>query len=509
MRIIRNIMTISGFTFISRIFGLVRESMISHLLGASLVTDAFFVAFKFPNFFRRIFAEGAFNAAFVPLFSRKLVSDGRDGAKELAEQVFSVMLVFLTLFVALVVIFTPSIIHILAPGFSTTPERLELAITFTRITFPYILFISLAAHLSGVLNSFDRFAAAAGVPILLNIVMISALLICPYTGITFGEGLSIAVALAGIIQLSWLYIACWRMDFRIHIRQPRLTPEVKELLKLMVPGAIGAGVMNINLFIDTIIASYLPEKSVSYIFYADRLNQLPLSILGIAIGTALLPMLSRQLKAGEYDKALSNKRLATEVALQLTLPSAVGLAILSYPIIHLIYGLSETDTQATAMALAAFSIGIPAYVLNKVLITGFFARQDTKTPVKIAVGCIILNLALNLIFIQYFAHVGLALSTSVSAWANAMTLYLILKKRGWFSLDISFYKNISVVSMIAAFMGLTLWAIDGTFDVANMSFLQQLAYVMGQVLCGASVYFILGIMTRQISLARLRSLISR
>ena len=509
MRIIRNIVTISGFTFISRIFGLIRESMISHLLGASIVTDAFFVAFKFPNFFRRIFAEGAFNAAFVPLFSRKLVSDGREGAKELAEQVFSVMIVFLMIFVALVVIFTPSIIHILAPGFATTPERMELAITFTRITFPYILFISLAAHLSGVLNSFDRFAAAAGIPILLNIVMISALLICPYTGITFGEGLSIAVALAGIIQLSWLYIACWRMDFRIRFRRPRITPELKELLRLMLPGAIGAGVMNINIFIDTIIASYLPEKSVSYIFYADRLNQLPLSILGIAIGTALLPMLSRQIKAGEHDKALSNKRLATEVALQLTLPSAVGLAILSYPIIHLIYGLSETDTQATAMALSAFAIGIPAYVLNKVLITGFFARQDTKTPVKIAISCIVLNLALNLIFIQHLAHVGLALSTSLSAWANTVILYIILKKRNWFSLDTSFYKNISVIALIAVVMGVTLRAIDGNFDIANMSFLQQLGYVIGQVLSGASIYFILALVTHQISFSRLRSLFAR
>ena len=509
MRIVRNILTVSGFTFISRIFGLVRESMISHLLGASIVTDAFFVAFKFPNFFRRIFAEGAFNAAFVPLFSRKLVADGKEGAQELAEQIFSVMLAFLTVFVAVVVIFTPSIIHILAPGFATTPERMELAITFTRITFPYILFISLAAHLSGVLNSFDRFAAAAGVPILLNIVMISALLISPYTDITFGEGLSIAVALAGVIQLGWLYFACWRMDFRIRLRAPKLTPEVKELLKLMLPGAIGAGVMNINLFIDTIIASFLPEKSVSYIFYADRLNQLPLSILGIAIGTALLPMLSRQLKAGDYKKALSNKRLTTEIALQLTLPSAVGLAVLSYPIIHLIYGLVDVDTQATAAALSAFAIGIPAYVLNKVFITGFFARQDTKTPVKIAVGCILLNLSLNLIFVQYFAHVGLALSTSISAWANTITLYAILKKRDWFRLDIGFHKNMSIISLIAAFMGASLWAIAQSFDVSQMSFMQNLGYVMGQILCGAATYFILGVTTRQISISRFKSLITK
>ncbi|MBW8309275.1 MAG: murein biosynthesis integral membrane protein MurJ [Candidatus Paracaedibacteraceae bacterium] len=509
MRILRHIITISGFTVMSRIFGLVREIMIARFLGASLVTDAFFVAFKFPNLFRRIFAEGAFNAAFVPLFSRKLVSEGREPAKALAEVIFSAMLAFLTIFVLLVVIFTPTIIHILAPGFATTPERLELAITFTRITFPYILFISLAAHLSGVLNSFDRFAAAAGVPILLNIVMISSLLICPYIDLSYGVGLSIAVTVAGMVQLLWLYMACWRMDFRIRLRWPRLTPDVKELLRLMVPGAIGAGVMNINLFIDTILASFLPEKSVSYIFYADRLNQLPLSIFGIGIGTALLPLLSRQLKAGEYEKALQNKLLVTDVALQLTVPAAVGLALLSYPLIHLIYGMSIGDTQATANALAAFAIGIPAYVLNKVFVTGFFARQDTKTPVKIAIGCIFLNLLLNLILMRYLGHVALALSTSLSAWVHTVALYGVLKKRGWFALSYDIKMASIKIIFISILMGTILWQLESHYDPCCMTKWQEIGYVVSQLSVGMIAYILLGIALKVIDISRFKTVLGR
>lgn len=323
MRIIRNVLTVGGFTALSRLFGLVREMLIAHFMGASIVTDAFFVAFKFPNFFRRIFGEGAFNAAFVPLFSQKLVAEGREQACDFAQRVFSVMMIFLTVFVIVVITFTPTIIHIMAPGFTTTPERLELAITFTRITFPYILFISLAAHLSGVLNSLDRFAAAAGVPIIMNILMIAALLLAPTFDLSYGVALCWSVTIAGVVQLAWLYGICWRAGIRILPCRPQLTPDIKRLLKLMIPGAIGAGVMNINFFIETIIASFLPEKSISYIMFADRLNQLPLAIFGIAIGTALLPMLSRQLKAGEFDKAYNNKLLATEFALQLTIPAAV------------------------------------------------------------------------------------------------------------------------------------------------------------------------------------------
>ncbi|WP_010299276.1 murein biosynthesis integral membrane protein MurJ [Candidatus Odyssella thessalonicensis] len=505
MRIVRHILTISGFTFLSRIFGLIREIMLSHILGASLITDAFFVAFKFPNFFRRIFAEGAFNAAFVPMFSRKVVSEGQAEAKVFAEQVFSLMLTFLTIFVILVVTFTPTIIHILAPGFATTPQRLELAIHFTRITFPYILFISLAAHLSGILNSFDRFAAAAGVPILLNIIMIAALVICPVFELPVGTGLSIAVAIAGVVQLAWLYWACMAMDFRIRIRKPQLTPAIKELLRLMLPGAIGAGAMNINLFLDTVLASFLPEKSVSYIFYADRLNQLPLSILGIAIGTALLPLLSRQLKAGEYEQASRNKLLATEVALQLTIPAAAGLFILSYPLINLIYGMPKADSQATAAALAAFSIGIPAYVLNKVFVTSFFARQDTATPVKIAVGCIIFNFLLNLALMRLLGHVALALSTSLAAWVNVAALYYFLRKRQWFIIPIEMIIKCLKISLVTLVMAALLWALGQDYDPQQLSIGQELVSVLGRVMIGLFAYLSLGVILKVIDFTKIRA----
>jgi putative peptidoglycan lipid II flippase len=489
MRMMRAILTVGSFTAISRVFGLIRESLISHLLGASLVTDAFFIAFKFPNLFRRIFAEGAFNAAFVPLFSKQLVSHGPKEARQTAERVFAVMVVVLTIFVVGVVLLTPWIIHIIAPGFATTPERMDLAITFTRITFPYILFISLAAHLSGVLNSLDRFAAAAGVPILLNVVMITSLLLAPELGFSYGTSLSWAVFLAGILQFGWLYISCWRIGFPIHLRWPHMTPEVKNLIKLMIPGVIGAGVMNVNVFIDMILASYLPEKSVSFLYYADRLNQLPLSIFGIAIGTALLPSLSRQLRAGETSKAERSKTLATEFALQVTLPAALGLILLADPIIDLIYGLPPLESRATAQALAAFALGIPAYVLNKVFTTSFFARQDTKTPVKIASCCIAINLVLNLWLMQWMAHVGLALATSIAAWLNTLLLYLILHRRQWFTFPWSLVKLTSKVMICCLVMAVGLIQFNVSTLVSDTLLLRVgLAICIGMGLYGISAY---------------------
>jgi len=283
MRLIRAIATVGGYTGVSRIFGLVRESLMSHILGASPLTDAFLVAFKFPNFFRRFFAEGAFNASFVPQFSGQLASEGIESARLLAERVMAVLVTTLLIFVIVIVIVTPWVMGVIAPGFSTTPERLEMAITFTRITFPYILFISIAALLSGVLNSLDRFAAAAAAPIILNIVMIGAMLLFSYADLATGKALSWAVFLAGVLQLGWLYWACWRTGLRLKLRVPHLTPEVRKVIRLMIPGAIGAGVMNINLLLDMMFASLLPSGSISFLHYADRLNQLPLSLFGIAM----------------------------------------------------------------------------------------------------------------------------------------------------------------------------------------------------------------------------------
>jgi putative peptidoglycan lipid II flippase len=510
MRLIRAIATVGGYTGVSRVFGLVRESLMSHIIGASAITDAFLVAFKFPNFFRRFFAEGAFNASFVPQFSGQLAGEGVESAKLLAERVLAVLATTLLIFVILIVIATPWVMGVIAPGFSATPERLEMAITFTRITFPYIFFISIAALLSGVLNSLDRFAAAAAAPIILNIIMIGALLIYSYADLATGKALSWAVFLAGILQLGWLYWACWRIGFRLKIRLPRLTPEVRKVMRLMIPGAIGAGVMNINILLDMVFASLLPAGSISFLHYADRLNQLPLSLFGVAMGTALLPSLSRQIRLGEDDKARATQGLAVELSLQLTIPAALGLVLLSYPIIDLLYGLQGSEVMATSSALAAFATGIPAYVLSKVFVTGFFARQDTKTPVKIAIISIACNLILNIILMGPFSHVGLAMATSIAAWVNAGLLLIILKKRGWFFLTRQVQITGVKVLVSAAAMGVGLiLARDQWLATLPDTLLLQIVSVLGIIICGMIVFGGVGQLTGAFNLTHVRQALRR
>jgi len=505
MRIIRAMATVGSFTGISRIFGLMRESLMSHIIGASAITDAFLVAFKFPNFFRRFFAEGAFNASFVPQFSGRLASEGKASAQLLAERVMAVLGTTLILFVIFIVTTTPYVIEVIAPGFSTTPERLEMAVTFTRITFPYILFISLAALLSGVLNSIDRFAAAAAAPIILNVVMIGAMILVAYADLAAGKALSWAVLISGVLQLSWLYWVCWHAGFRLKIRLPRLTPEVRKVIRLMIPGAIGAGVMNINLLLDMVFASLLPSGSISFLHYADRLNQLPLSLFGIAMGTALLPSLSRQIRLGEENKAQLSQSLAVEVSLQLTIPAALGLVLLSYPIIELLYGLQEGEVTATAAALSAFATGIPAYVLSKVFATGFFARQDTKTPVKIAIICIVCNLILNIILMKPFSHVGLAMATSIAAWVNAALLLIVLQRRRWFLFNRQVKTTASKVLISAAAMGAGLIiARDYWLTTLPETLFMQIISVLGLIVCGMIIFGSMGQLTGAFNLTQLR-----
>lgn len=510
MKIIRAMATVGGFTGISRIFGLVRESLLSHIIGASPITDAFLVAFKFPNFFRRIFAEGAFNASFIPQFSGQLASEGPESAKLLAERVMAVLGTTLILFVIFIVIATPWVMGVIAPGFSATPERLHMAITFTRITFPYILFISLAALLSGVLNSLDRFAAAAAAPIILNIVMIAAMLTFSYADLATGKALSWAVFLSGVLQLAWLYLTCWRAGFRLKIRLPRLTPEVRKVIRLMVPGAIGAGAMNINLLLDMVFASLLPSGSISFLHYADRLNQLPLSLFGIAMGTALLPSLSRQIRLGEEGKARASQGLAVEVSLQLTIPAALGLMLLSYPIIDLLYGLKGEQITATAAALSAFATGIPAYVLSKVFVAGFFARQDTKTPVKIAIISIICNLILNIILMGPFSHVGLAMATSIAAWVNAGLLLIALHRRNWFSLTRQIQiTGIKVLISATAMGGGLILARDQWLSTLPNTLLFQIMAVFGIIFCGMVIFGGMGQLTGAFNLTHIRQALRR
>ncbi len=487
MRLEKSLITVGGLTSISRLFGLLREMLMSHFLGASVIADAFIVAFKFPNFFRRFFAEGAFNAAFVPEFAGVLASQGKLQAKEVANQVFTWLTCILCIFVGLVVIFTPSIIHIIAPGFCDTPDRLAYAIEFTRITFPYILFISLAALLSGVLNSLNRFAAAAATPVLLNIFMILALLLVVEKP---GFALCVGVISAGVVQFMWLYYAAAKQGFNLRLQKPVLSPSVSRILTLMVPGAIGAGVMQINIFVDMILASTLPTGSLSFLYYADRLNQLPLSVFGVAIGTVLLPNLSKALRLGNNKDAVNLQEKAISLGLRLSIPSALGLVLLAYPIINLIYGhgsFSSESVMATAPALAAFAIGLPAYILSKVFTTGFFAMQNTKTPLKIGLITVAVNLLLNLLLIGQFLHVGMALATGFAAWVQAFLLAFKLREKSLITFSLDFFKDFSCVLLASFCMAVLIYQLQ-IWVPYPVSIIKAVIYVFGLVGIGITTY---------------------
>ena len=504
--LLRAAMTVGGFTLISRLTGFTRDILIAALLGAGPVADAFFVAFKLPNFFRRLFAEGAFNAAFVPRFSAHLKQDGRDSAHGFAEDTLAVLLSVLVLFVALAQAAMPVLMLGLAPGFRDDPATFDLAVELTRITFPYLLFISLVSLMAGVLNGVGRFAAAA-TPILLNLCLIGALLGLVGLVPTAGHALAIGVFIAGVVQFAWLLVALRRAGLPLHLPRPRLTPAVKRVLVIMGPAALGAGVVQVNLVIDIILASFLQEGAISYLFYADRISQLPIGVVGVAVGTALLPLLSRQAAAGEDDDARQSLNRAMELGLLLSLPAMA--ACLAIPG-ELVAGLFQrgaftpADTDATAMTLAAYAVGLPAYVMVKVLGPAFFARSDTMTPLKVAIVAVMVNLALNLALMGPLQQVGLALATAISSWLNAGLSAWLLHRRGWLRTDTRLRRATAKALLASAIMA-------GVLVAAALA-LQPLAG-QGEMLraIGLAVLVLLGLLTYAVlaqitGLARLRDL---
>ncbi len=438
MALMRSIATVGSLTMVSRLFGFARDILIASALGAGMLADVFFVAFKFPNLFRRLFAEGAFNMAFVPIFAGILETQGEDAARRFADQALAALLWVLLVFVVLMEVAMPWAMRVLAPGFMDNPEKFALAIDLTRVTFPYLLFISLVSLMAGVLNSLGRFAAAAATPILLNICLIGAVLGLSRFTVTPAHALAWGVFGAGIVQMAWLMVHCRKTGMALRLTRPRLSDDVRLLLVRALPVALGAGIYQINLLIDTIIASFLPEGSISYLFFADRVNQLPLGVVGVAVGTALLPLLSRQISADDPAAAADSQNRAVEFTLLMTVPAAIALAVLAGPIITVLFERGHFGTEqslATAAALSVYALGLPAYVLVKVLAPGFFARGDTATPVKISVLALIVNVVLNLILMGPFLHVGIAMATVVSSWLNAGIMAVILWKRGHFTVD--------------------------------------------------------------------------
>ena len=442
MSLLKNTATIGGLTLVSRILGFARDALAAQFLGAGFANDAFLIAWRLPNLFRALFAEGAFSSAFVPMFNRISGRDGLPAALAFAEDVLSVLFPVLVGFTALMMLAAGPIVWAMTGGFPGVggEGKFALAVELTRITFPYLPLISLVSLAGGILNSLDRFWVNAATPVLLNVCLIGGLLLLRGTDATQTAGTqAIMVTIAGGVQLAWMVQACWTAGVKLRLKLPKVTAEVRELLRIVWPAALGAGAVQFNLLISTsLAATFLPQGSVSYLYYADRLNQLPLGLIGIGVGTAMLPGLSRQIGRGDESGAGHTQNRAIELVLLLTLPATAALMVSATPILRglLQHGaFTASDTIASAAALAAFSAGLPAYILIKVLVPGFYARADTKTPVRIALVSMLVNLVGNLTLIWPFAHVGLAISTAISAWVNAGLLYWTLRRRGQFTAD--------------------------------------------------------------------------
>jgi len=511
MNLLKATGTIGGLTLASRFLGLLRDSLFARAIGASFASDAFLVAFRLPNMFRALFAEGAFAAAFVPMFNQKAgdpEGQGLPDAYAFAQAALSVLLPVLIAMTLLLEVFAWPVTWALSGKFNgVTPDQFAFAVKLSRLTIPYLALISLVSLLGGILNSLQQFWVNAAAPILLNLTLIAAILFFadadPY--IT-ARNQALAVTISGALQLAWLSHAAYRNGVSLRPRWPRLTPDVRKLMALILPAAAGAGAVQINLVISTALAaSLLDHGSVTYIYLADRLNQLPLGLIGIALGTVLLPTISRQLGAGDEAAAMETQNRGLEIALFLTLPATVALVLCGQPIAAALFGygrFTATDTQNTAAALAAFSIGLPSYILVKVLTPGFYARHDTKTPVRFAMISMGVNLALNLALILPLKHMGPPLATALSSTVNVALLYRALRQRGHFLPDARLKLRAWRMAVAALTMGLVLlvsqhWLTPYTHSTWFFRFLAMAALVAA----GGCVYGLaslaLGAFTRE------------
>ena len=452
----RSFFTVSFYTFISRILGFIRDIFIANFLGSTVTSDAFFVAFRLPNFFRRVLAEGAYSAALIPIFSG-VVIDSKDDheAADFVENTMSLLL-FVTIILTFIFYFgMPYIIQVLAPGFSSNKEAFDLAVQFGKIIFPYLIFISLVAHFTSIINVHGKFAAGAFAPAILNISFILSLFILTPQLSSAGHALSYGVLIGGLFQFIFMYKAVLKF-YRPRIRIPKLNERLRNFLRLFFPGFIGSGVVQLNIIIGTIIASFLPIGAISHIYYADRLNQLPLAIFGIAMGIVLLPSLSKAIKNNDKKKIEITQNRSLEFCLLISLPSSVGLYFLSNSIISTLFergAFLAEDTLYTAKVLSIFSLGLPAYILIKVLVTCFFAREDTKTPLYTSSLSVVINIILSLIFISTMREMGIALATAISAWINVLLLFFILRIKNYLFIDLNIINKtykILIASLVMA-----------------------------------------------------------
>ena len=447
MNLLASTYVFSFYTLISRVLGYIRDILIAVFLGASVLADAFFVAFRIPNTFRRLFAEGTFNAAFIPSYTSEKVKNPSNG-KKFADDVISLLLILLLGIIFIFEIFTPFLVYLIAPGFYENSDKFNLAVDLTRITFPFLLFVSLSSFFSGILNSNNKFAAASAAPIILNIILILTLLVSSTFKLNFAVSLSYGVTLSGVIQLIFLIIFSRKyykpsIDFKLKINS-----KVKFFLKKLLPSVFSSGVTQVNILVGTIIASF-EAGAVSYLYYADRIYQINLAIAGIAVGTVSLPALARSLKVGKIKEANNIQNKSIELCFLFSIPASLGLIIASKEIINALFGygsFSEEDVIVTANALKYFGYGVPAFALVKILSNFFFARDNTKTPFYLSLFSVLINITISIIFFRKVGFIIIPIATSISTWITVI-LYSILLIRYKF-IEIRIFPLLNILKII-------------------------------------------------------------
>lgn len=519
MKLYRSFATVGGLTLLSRVFGFVRDILIAATLGSGWVADAFVVAFRFPNLFRRLFGEGAFNAAFVPIFAKKLEGEGRDVARSFAEEAMAGLLFVLLILTIATELAMPWLMYGLAPGFEVQPEKFDLAVLLTRITMPYLLCMSLVALMSGALNSVGRFAESSSVSIVLNLTMTAATLASLWYGLN-GEpeaGIiqAIGVFAAGFFQLFVLMWGMKRAGLSLRLRRPKWTADLKRLWQLGVPGVVSGGVTQINIVIGTMIATLQPG-AVSQLYYADRLYELPLAIVGIAVGVVLLPDVARQLRAGNIEGVMDSQNRSFEFAMLLTVPAAVALAVVPWEIVHVLFergAFRPEDTMVTATVLAAFALGLPAFVLIKVFSPAYYAREDTATPMRYALISLTANtlgsILLFFVFreLGWIPHLGIAVATTLGGWLNAYLLWSTLRAHGDFIADDRLKRSLPLIVGASAAMGGVLYVAAGLaqpFFGSGEAFLVKAAVLFGLVVLGMLVFATAILATGAMSVAQFK-----
>ena len=613
MSLLRSMATVSGFTALSRILGFIRDILMGYFLGSSHAADAFFAAFKFPNIFRRIFGEGAFNSAFVPLFSRELTSKGRKEAMHFASQTFSILALVLLIITIIAIPLMSWITMVHAPGFNAVktfrgdsnnnevsfdikikgskaiyfvienggnaeiknitlvknnndtenlvdqsdwlsekgklikkyslskdknftrlkgnaliknskegntnlsiyrnhPDTFNLTVTLSKITFIYLLCMALVAHMSGVLNTIKIFGMPAAAPVLLNMTFLAGFLISSIFWGLKGDPVKYAhvaawcVFVAGFLQLGTLYLTCFRKGLRIKLCKPKISPQIKRLFILMGPGVLAAGIQQINLLVGSIIASFR-EGAISYLYYSERVYQLPLGVIGIGLGVILLPEVTKRLRNGDQIGAITSMNRGIELAMLLTIPASIALIVIPYPIISTLFqhgAFTAEDANLTALSLAGFAIGIPGYVLVRVLQPGYFARENTKTPMLIAGVTVIVNIVFSIILFDSLGHIGIAIATSIAAWVNVALLLFGL--RNFWKPDARLKSRMPKIFIASIVMGSLLWILHQTIkEMFNHDFWLRLGGVSMLVIFGITIYFFIAFKLKASSLKELKA----